>query len=92
MNQQPQYEQISMYEIAPDVMPTPEVWECMETCVHPYGKYLQLNVPGFKHGRCRYGLFTDGTSGNDWYETIINGYSHFYCKYYKRKEREHEPD
>lgn len=79
-------QQLSVYDLMPSACPMPEMWECMETCVH-CGEYMST-FPGTDKPRCDYGLHMDGTSGNNCYMKQGSDRIRFFCKYYERKERE----
>lgn len=63
----------------------PEVWSCMKTCARSNIK--TDTFPGGRGKRCLYGMTQCGTSGKDMYEKVENNRVHFYCRFYKMKER-----
>ena len=62
-----------------------EVHRCPDTCVHANEYTETFPVGGGK--RCLYWLHQCGTSGEDLYEKVENNRVHFYCRFYKMKER-----
>lgn len=73
--------QLSILDIAPDILPVPEMWDCMRTCAH-MGTYVG-HFPGHPEmPRCEYPIMMEGTSGRHMIEIRIG---HFVCSYYKRR-------
>lgn len=75
--------QLSILDIAPDILPVPVVWDCMQTCAH-MGEYVG-HFPGHPElPRCEYGIMQPGigTSGKDWTEVEVG---RFVCRFYKRR-------
>jgi hypothetical protein len=75
------YEQISIYDIDPDVEPVPELWECRKTCAK-FG--LKVDYPEWWHGeaRCLYGM----TQKNGIEQTVRDNTAHLYCRFYERRK------
>lgn len=76
--------QMSIYDFGTD---PPEVWDCMKTCKHA-NEYTDT-FPASNKKRCRYGAFQPGigTTGNDWYEKVVDDLCHFYCKFYEMEDK-----
>ena len=78
-------EQMTMYELFPETVPNPGLWKCMETCAN-CGIYMDKFPIDRDGDRCLYGMYQDGSSGNDIYEIVHSDSTvSFYCKYYKPK-------
>lgn len=78
--------QISMYDVCPELIPHPPLWECMATCKHA-GEHTD-HFPGRPDlVRCVYGLFQPGIgdSGKDLYEKVENNIVSIYCVFYEWK-------
>ena len=74
-------QQLRITDIMPDLIPPPEVWDCMKSCRH--AREFVGHFPGSARERCEYGIMQDGVSGNDMYQKTINNIVHIWCKYYE---------
>lgn len=75
--------QISILDLEPDIMPKPELWECMKSCVH-VGEIMD-HFPGTDKPRCLYGIMKADTGGKDIIGKVIDNIWHCWCKYYEAK-------
>ena len=71
------YDQISIYDIDPDVDPQPEMWDCRKTCAR-FGE--KVDYPEWWNGeaRCLYGF--DKVD-----QVVHDNVTHFYCRFYERR-------
>lgn len=73
-------EQMRITDIAPGIIPPPEMWRCMKSCRH-CGEEMSL-FPGTNTPRCDYGFNRDQKHGG-MVSKLINNVWHTWCKYYE---------
>lgn len=79
-------DQLELIDIFPNLIPPPPFPECQKTCAH-FGGPKDDYFPLTHDRRCGYGMSIYGSSGEELFETIVNGRVLMHCKLYERKTK-----
>ena len=76
--------QVTMFDVYPATRP--RLWDCMASCANADKVVGKFSTGG---KRCDYGIFMNGTGGEDLEKVTDDGVINFICRYYERR-RPHE--